>query len=98
LSRALAGRHGLTLIRRRNTDLLAPADPADQRWMPLKKLVGNMSGSVPKHPELAWCEGVGVRLDWGDDRLWLLFESRTVMTGVTDENRAASTDFSRERT
>ena len=97
LSRALAGRHGLTLIRRRNTDLLAPADPADQRWAPLKKLIGNMSGSVPKHPELKWCEGVGARLDWGNDRLWLLFESRTVMTGVTEENRAASTDFSRER-
>jgi hypothetical protein len=98
LSHALAGRHGLTLIRRRNTDQLAPADPADPRWAPLKKLVGNLSGSVPKHPELTWCEGVGARLDWGDDRLWLLFESRTVMTGVSDENRGAATDFSRERT
>ena len=46
LSRALAGKHGLTLIRRRNTDLLAPSDPADQRWTPLKKLIGNLSGSV----------------------------------------------------
>ena len=98
LSHALARRHGLTLIRRRNTDLLSPADPADSRWAPLKKLVGSLSGAVPKHPELKWSEGVGTRLDWGDDRLWLLFEPRTVMTGVAEENRAASTDFSRERT
>ena len=98
LSHALARRHGLTLIRRRNTDLLSPADPADTRWAPLKKLAGSLSGAVPKHPELKWSEGVGTRLDWGDDRLWLLFEPRTIMMGVTEENRAASTDFSRERT
>lgn len=98
LSQALARRHGLTLIRRRNTDLLAPADPADTRWAPLKKLVGSLSGAVPKQPELKWSEGVGTRLDWGDDRLWLLFEPRIIMKGVTEENRAASTDFSRERT
>ena len=30
--------------------------------------------------------------------MWLLFEPRTVMPGVTEENRAAATDFSRERT
>jgi hypothetical protein len=98
LSQALARRHGLTLIRRRNTDLLAPADPTDTRWAPLKKLVGSLAGAIPKNPELKWSEGVGTRLDWGDDRLWLLFEPRTVMTGVTEENRSVATDFSRERT
>lgn len=98
LSQALARRHGLTLIRRRNTDLLAPADPTDTRWAPLKKLVGSLAGAIPNNPELKWSEGIGTRLDWGDDRLWLLFEPRTIMTGVTEESRAASTDFSRERT
>ena len=98
LSQALARRHGLTLIRRRNTDLLAPADPTDTRWAPLKKLVGSLAGAIPKNPELKWSECVGTRLDRGDDRLWLLFEPRTVMTGVTEENRSVATDFSRERT
>ena len=98
LSRALARAHGFMVIRRHNTDLMAPADPTDQRWMPLKKLVGALSGIVPNHVELTWREGIGTRLDWADDRLWLLFEPRTVMAGVTDDNRAAATDFSRERT
>jgi NAD-dependent SIR2 family protein deacetylase len=97
LSHALSRAYGLTLLRRRSTDLLTPADPNDQRWEPLKQVVGVLSGSVPKHTELTWCEGVATRLDWADDRVWLLFEPRTVMAGVTDENRAASTDFARER-
>jgi hypothetical protein len=29
--------------------------------------------------------------------LWLAFEPRTLIDGVTEENRAAATDFSRER-
>ncbi len=90
LSHALARKHNLKLIRRRNTDLLAPADPADPRCAPLRKLVGNLSGSVPNHPDLIWREGIGTRLDWGDDRLWLLFEPRTVMAGVTEDNRGAA--------
>lgn len=98
LSHALARKHELTLIRRRNTDLLVPTDTANTRWAPLRKLVGNLSGSVPSHTDLTWQEGIGTRLDWADDRLWLLFEPRTVMTGVTEDNRGASTDFSRERT
>jgi hypothetical protein len=98
LSHALARKHALVLVRRRNTDLLAPADPSASHWAPLRKLVGILSGTVPGHPELGWCEGIGTRLDWADDRLWLLFEPRTVMSGVTEHNRAASTDFSRERT
>ena len=31
--------------------------------------------------------------DWADDRLWLLFEPRTVFLGATEENKAAATDF-----
>ena len=99
LSRALSRAHGLALLRRRNTDLhlLTPVDPNDIRWAPLKQFVGALSGSVPKHPELTWREGIATRLDWADDRLWLLFEPQTVMAGVTGDNRAASTDFARER-
>lgn len=98
LSRALARAHGLMLIRRHNVDLMMPADPSDQGWAPLKKLVGTLHGTVPNHAELTWREGIGTRLDWADDRLWLLFEPRTIMAGVTDDTRAAATDFSRERT
>jgi NAD-dependent SIR2 family protein deacetylase len=97
LSHALSRANGMTLLRRRNTDLLTPSVPNDQRWIPLKQVVGVLTGNVPKHSELTWCEGVATRLDWADDRLWLLFEPRTVMAGVTDDNRAASTDFARER-
>ena len=98
LSQALAREHGLTLVRRRNTDLLSPTDPSAPQWRPLKRLVNVLSGSVPGHPELLWGEGIGTRLDWADDRLWLLVDPRTVMSGVDDGNRAAATDFSREQT
>ncbi len=96
LSRALARERAMTLNRRRSTDLLAPATP-DARWSPLKTLVGALAGTVPAHPELGWQEGVAVRIDWADDRLWLLFEPRTVFLGATEENKAAATDFARER-
>lgn len=98
LSLALARAYGLERMRRRTADLLYPADPSDGCWSGLRTLVNVISGKVPDHPEIEWHEGVGLRLDWADDRLWLLVEPRTVMIGVDDANRAAATDFSRERT
>jgi hypothetical protein len=98
LSRALAREHGLTLNRRRSNDLLSPADPENQRWAALRKLVGSLAGTVPSNSELGWYEGVATRLDWADDRLWLLFEPRTIFTGMTVETRTIATDFARERT
>ena len=50
------------------------------------------------HPELAWHEGIGTRLDWADDKLWLLIEPRTVFIGIDETNKAAASDFARERT
>ena len=97
LSRALSMEHGLTLKRRRSVDFLAPSDPADLNWVPLKKLVGNLSGTIPKQSDLTWREGLATRLEWASDKLWLVFEPRTLIEGITDENRAAATDFSRER-
>jgi len=97
LSRALCRRHGLDLIRRRNSDLLAPSDPAADVWGPLHRLVGTLSGTAEGHPELRWCEGIGVRIDWADERLWLLVEPRTVFTGVDESNRAVAADLARER-
>jgi hypothetical protein len=88
----------MTAARRRSADLLAPASVDDEKWAPLRKLTGSLSGMVPKQPELRWQEGVGIRLDWADERLWLLLEPRTVFEGLTEANRAAATDFARERT
>ena len=48
--------------------------------------------------DLKWREGIGTRLDWADDRLWLLVEPRIVFDGITADNRPAATDFARERT
>jgi hypothetical protein len=98
LSRALIRDGLLHLTRRRHLDLLWPALPEDIVWDPLKKIVGRLSGIVEGHSELQWHEGIGTRLEWANDRLWLVFEPRTIFQGVTDENRAASTDFGRERT
>jgi hypothetical protein len=98
LARALVRAHNLDVIRRRITDLLAPADPEDSAWTPLRRQVGKLTGTVKGHPELRLREGVGTRLDWADDRLWLLFEPRIVFDGSTDDNKAAAADFARERT
>jgi len=98
LTRATVRQRGLDGIRRRSTDLLAPTDPQDASWAPLMRLVGALSGTVTGHPELRWREGIGTRLDWADDRLWLLVEPRAVFDGITDDNNAAAADFARERT
>jgi len=89
LTRALTREHRMTAARRRSADLLAPASVDDEKWAPLRKVTGSLSGMVPKQPELRWQEGVGIRLDWADERLWLLLEPRTVFEGLTEANRAA---------
>ncbi len=98
LAHAIARQFSLILTRRGNADLLAPADPQHAMWIPLQKMVGLLAGTVPSHPELRWREGIGTRLDWADDRMWLLIEPRTVFEGIDDANRAAAADFARERT
>jgi SIR2-like domain len=98
LIRAIVRQRGLDHQRRRSTDLLVPSDLKHVSWMPLLRLVGTLGGTVAGHPELRWREGIGTRLDWADDRLWLLVEPRIVFDGITDENKAAAADFARERT
>jgi hypothetical protein len=97
LTRAITRQRGLNSTRHRSTDLLTPVDPQDVSWTPLRRLVGILSGAVASNPELVWCEGIAIRLDWADDRLWLLVEPRTVFEGITEENKAAAADFARER-
>lgn len=97
LTRAIARARGLNVIRRRSMDLLIPANLQDGAWAALRVMVGPMSGTVTGCSELRWCEGIAVRLDWADDRLWLLIEPRTVFTGITGGTSAAAADFARER-
>ena len=97
LTRALERQLDLVAVRRRRSDLLMPNDPTVSRWSNLQKLVGALAGTVKGHPELKWNEGVSIRLDWANDRLWMLFEPRTVFEGLNDTNRHAAADFARER-
>ena len=53
---------------------------------------------MPKHSEVKWNEGVGIKLDWASERLWLLIEPRIVFDGLTANTRHAASDFARERT
>ncbi|TML00265.1 MAG: SIR2 family protein [Actinobacteria bacterium] len=97
IARAVSRDRRLLRVRRRSSDLLYPADAADPAWIPLRGLVGELTGTVAGHPELAWHEGIGTRLDWADDKLWLLIEPRTVFSGIDEDNKGAVSDFARER-
>jgi hypothetical protein len=98
MTRAIVRGRGVVAIRRRNADLLAPADPLGAPWGELGRLVGPLVGWVPDHPELGWREGLSTRLDWADDRLWLLIDPCTVFDGICDANKAFAANFGRERT
>jgi NAD-dependent SIR2 family protein deacetylase len=97
LTRAIARARGLEVLRRRSMDLLTPTNPQDSAWADLRAMVGPMSGTVTGCSDLGWREGIAIRLDWANDRLWLLIEPRTVFTGITAATRAAAADFARER-
>lgn len=99
LTRAIARERKMRAKHARTWDSLAPEDPQQPEWLPLKKIVGSeLHGPVPGIPDLSWSEGVAIRLDWADDRLWLVFEPRIVFEGKTQENAAAAADLGRERT
>lgn len=98
ISLAISRSFDMTVTRRRGGDLLAPAFPDNEKWQELRDLVGSNTGTLAGDPSLRWREGVAMRLDWADDRLWLLIEPRIVFDGLTDANRFLATDFARERT
>ena len=81
-----------------NRRALVPAQPRDPCWNPLRKMVKTLGGELGPDGELRWHEGISTRLEWSGDRLWLVFNPRTVFEGVTDDNKAVAADFSRERT
>jgi len=98
LTRAIARERGLDTYRHRSVDLLAPSNPHDSAWMPLRRLVGTLSGTLEKFPSIRWREGLCTRLDWADGRLWLLIDPRTVFDGEMLGAKDALADFARERT
>lgn len=95
---AISAANGMDRIRQRHADLLAPANPADESWGKLAEIAGRVEGTIRDHPEIRWREGVSVRLDWADERLWLLVDPRIIFDGVTPETKAKAADFARERT
>lgn len=97
MTTALARRNSLDIFRRRGIDLLAPIDSSGSVFGALRKLVGGLSGSVNGNPDLKWREGVGVRLEWANDQLWLLMDPCTVFDAFDDGKKAIVADFSRER-
>ena len=98
LSRAICRAVRLDHVGRRSSDLLAPTDCRDSRWNGLRRLVGDISGHVPDHPELKWREGISTRLDWAADKLWLLVEPRIRFDGAMETTKTAAASFARERT
>jgi len=97
LTLALARSRKLHVQQRRVADFLYPIDDALPEFKKLRELAGKLSGTVADHPGLSWHEGVSIRLDWADDRLWLLAEPRTVFNGIDEHNKAVAADFARER-
>lgn len=98
LTRGIVRHRGLTFVRRGNADLLVPSAPTETAWAPLRKLVGALTGTIRNVPDLTWYEGIGIRLEWAQESLWLVVEPRTVFGGITEENRGVAADFARERT
>jgi NAD-dependent SIR2 family protein deacetylase len=95
---AVARAHDMDARSRGTSDILAPRTPADAAWQALRDIVGAISGTVPKKRDIGWREGVGLRLDWASDQLWLLIEPRIVFDGGSEETKAITSDFARERT
>lgn len=96
---AMARNLAMDVRSRGTSDILAPQAPRDAAWQDLRDLLdGQISGTVPKNRDIAWREGVGVRLDWASDQLWLLLEPRIVFDGASEETKAITSDFARERT
>lgn len=98
ISRAVSRERGLTLIRKRTTDLLYPTSPSSAEFADLRQKVGALAGTISGFQEIHWHEGVGLRLEWASDKLWLLLEPTTVFTGVSDDTKGVAADFARERT
>jgi len=98
LAEAIARNLPIDVVRRRSDDLLAPSNPMDGCWQPLRKIVGPIDGTVEGCSGLTWREGLVTRLDWANERLWLVFAPRVFFDGLAAENKGVAASFARERT
>ena len=98
LTRGLSRGRDLRVISRRGEDLLVPANPDADAWRPLRKLVGATWGKAGPQDTLSWYEGIGVRLEWADGRLWLLVEPRTVFDRIDEGSKAIAAEVVSKRT
>lgn len=97
LVRGLCSAKGLDAKRRRSIHVLAPADPQADQWTPLRQMLGPIAGTLDGG-RIRWREGVAVRLDWANERLWLLIDARIdTQDDGTDASRTIAADFARER-
>src|SRR3546814_6924543 len=88
LIRALAGGRGLDVVHQRSQDLVAPANPRDPAWQKLAEIAGRVKVTIRDHPEIRLREGAALRIEWGDERPWLLVDPPEVFEGVTHEQNA----------
>ncbi len=102
LFRAIAGRSGLTLKRRRSRARLLPIPGQVQPSIfnsDKAKPVDSVSGVVSK-TNIAWSEACGLRVDYRLDQLWLLIEP-TIATELAidtpDDIAELTREFVRER-
>jgi NAD-dependent SIR2 family protein deacetylase len=97
LFRALAGRPGLTLERRRSRVRLRPVPGQVQPSIfnsDSVKPVDRVSGVVPK-TDVVWSEACGLRVDYRLEQLWLLIEP-IVVTELTPEASDDIVELTRE--
>lgn len=97
IGRAIARARGLTLSRRGSMDLLFSTNVAAPEFEPLRAIVGGLHGTLSEFENIKWFEGVGIRLEWAADNLWILMEPTTVFVNTPVEARGIAADFGRER-
>ena len=97
MARALVHRGHLVAFSRRGEELLFPESPNDAMWAPLREIVGEICGSIDGKHSLRWHEGIGIRLEWAQDRLWLLIEPRTVFDSIEGKRGHGAAELASKR-
>jgi hypothetical protein len=84
LCTALARSQPLSFERKSWRKFLAPANTDDPIFAPLRKVVGELKGMIPK-TDLAWREAIQLRIDHRFDHLWLVFEPTVLAEDADDD-------------
>jgi hypothetical protein len=84
LCTALARTQPLSFERKSWRKFLAPGSVENPIFAPLRKLVGELKGTIPK-TKLAWREAAQLRIEQRLDHLWLVFEPTILAEDTTDD-------------